>query len=140
MAFFSGSWTEVSVPMVVVADALLAQIPKKFDSSLRQNGFIGEIDSRFCRCHPDALRNAVCRCKPNSLGSVGRGRGDPTGEFLIRFLHKLYGRRPSFRESVKPLHLRQILAGFRADSHSCSGDPRRRSPQGNGRQEGPGPG
>src|SRR5262245_14796703 len=67
-ARFAGACAEVPVAMVVVRDALLAQVPEQFDPAMGENRFVREAGGGSSRGHTKQLGNAVPAREPDSFG------------------------------------------------------------------------
>src|SRR5437773_416093 len=85
---------QVAVTMVVIADALFAQIPKEFDAAFGLDRFIGKIHSSRRGGGANAPRHTIRRGVTNSFAGMRRHGADVQGQLLVGFLEKLDGRSP----------------------------------------------
>ena len=56
--------------MIVVRDALFAQVPEKFDATVRQNRLIGQVRARLGRGSAQKFRDVIRRGKADALMRV----------------------------------------------------------------------
>src|SRR6266545_698388 len=77
---FARARPKVPVAMVVVADALFAQIPEQFNAAFGQHRLVSQIDALLSGGRPHDFGHAVGRGVANPLIDVWRQRPNVLGE------------------------------------------------------------